>query len=194
MQERSVLRVVSTGHHREREHVNDLRPEYEETDDSQAVYRVKDTVTYHIDLSAHDAQHGGWKAAPRDLDLQVSLVMLDPFVVTKLSATPPSTSVPGTTGIAETTNATTRYSATFRLPDRHGVFSFVVDWKRNGWTFLNTKDTAPVRPFNHDEHPRFLSAAYPYVAGSFSTMIAFLLFSTLWLLVKDVPSQKVKTQ
>lgn len=90
--------------------------------------------------------------------------MLDPYITVPLEAVAPS-----------------RYAATFDVPDRHGVFTFVVDWKRHGWTYIHTRDTAPVRPFNHDEYPRFLSSAWPYMAGSVSTVAAFLVFSTLWL-------------
>ncbi len=28
-----------------------------------------------------------------------------------------------------------KYSVTFRAPDRHGVFKFVVDYKRKGYVF-----------------------------------------------------------
>ncbi|KDN47994.1 Dolichyl-diphosphooligosaccharide-protein glycosyltransferase 48kDa subunit [Tilletiaria anomala UBC 951] len=189
MQEHSVLRVASTSHHRVRLNEKDTRPEYEESEDAQAVYRVKDLVTFHIDLAQH-LPMGGWQPAPSDLDLQVSLVMLDPYVTTKLSAAAPQTIV--SSGQTQT-NATTRYSASFRMPDRHGVFTFHVDWKRQGWSYIKTRDTAPVRPFNHDEHPRFLSAAYPYVSGAFSTMTAFVIFCTLWLVVKE-PKQKQKKQ
>ncbi|PWN47447.1 Dolichyl-diphosphooligosaccharide-protein glycosyltransferase 48kDa subunit, partial [Violaceomyces palustris] len=104
-------------------------------------------------------------------DLQVSLNMIDPFVTADLIATQGQGS----------TNTT--YLAKVRVPDRHGVYSFVVDWKRRGWSYVQTKDTAPVRPFNHDEHPRFLSSSWPYVSGAFSTMVAFVLFVTLWSLV-----------
>ncbi len=190
LQEHSVLRVASTGHHRVRASATDVRPDYEEDEESQSVYRVKDIVTFHVDLAQH-APQGGWQPAPLDLDLQVSLVMLDPYVTMSLSAEPARTVLDA--GAQTTSNATTRYSASFRLPDRHGVFTFHVDWKRQGWSYVKTKDTAPVRPFNHDEHPRFLSAAYPYVGGAFSTMTAFLLFSTLWLLLKEPVNQK-KTQ
>jgi hypothetical protein len=44
--------------------------------------------------------------------------MLDPHIRTAL---PP---VPGTLGT---------YSVTFRAPDRHGVYKFVIDYKRNGY-------------------------------------------------------------
>lgn len=103
--------------------------------------------------------------------------MLDPYITVPLLAQAPSSS-------SKTSN-TTRYAAQLRAPDRHGVFSFHIDWKRAGWTYLTSRDTAPVRPFNHDEHPRFLSAAWPYYAGAASMAVGFLGFSTLWLLVKD---------
>ena len=47
--------------------------------------------------------------------------MLDPHIRLTLS---PSPSKPGT------------YTATFRAPDRHGVFKFVIDYKRKGCVFL----------------------------------------------------------
>lgn len=43
--------------------------------------------------------------------------MLDPHVRTSL---PPVAGIPG------------KYSTSFRAPDRHGVFKFVVDYKRKG--------------------------------------------------------------
>ena len=39
----------------------------------------------------------------------------------------------------------------------------------------------PVVPPRHDEYPRFLSAAWPYYAGAFSTSAAFVLFVAVWL-------------
>lgn len=108
--------------------------------------------------------------------------MLDPHIRTAL---PPVAGVPG------------KYSVTFRAPDRHGVFKFVVDWKRKGfviflviignssflcrWTYLFSSTTVPVVPPRHDGYPRFLSAAWPYYAGAISTSVAFFLFSAIWL-------------
>ncbi|THG93820.1 hypothetical protein EW145_g8271 [Phellinidium pouzarii] len=92
--------------------------------------------------------------------------MLDPHIRTAL---PP---VPGTPGA---------YSLTFRAPDRHGVFKFVLDYKRKGWSFLRSAITVPVVPPRHDGYPRFLSAAWPYYAGAISTSAGFILFTALWL-------------
>ena len=49
--------------------------------------------------------------------MQLEFMMLDPHVRTALAPVPGS---PGT------------YSVQFRVPDRHGVFKFVVDYRRKG--------------------------------------------------------------
>jgi oligosaccharyltransferase complex subunit beta len=84
------------------------------------------------------------------------------------------------------------YRAAFRLPDRHGVFKFVVDYRRRGWTTLKTAMVAPVVPPRHDGYPRFLSAAWPYYAGAISTSVGFLVFATLWLAGDDREAKKGK--
>ena len=47
-------------------------------------------------------------------------------------------------------------------------------------------------PPRHDEYPRFLSAAWPYYAGAFSTSAAFILFVALWLAGDDREPKKNK--
>lgn len=153
--------------------------------------------TFNIDLLQHT--QAAWAPAPIDLDLQVSLVMLDPFVTTKLTARKqPVDLMPSSSNISkvelDTTPRLTRYSSTFRLPDKHGVYTFVVDWKRHGWSYISTRDTTPVRPLNSDEHPRFLHAAYPYVSGAASTAAAFLLFSLIWITSDDRIGKSLKKE
>ena len=113
--------------------------------------------------------------------------MLDPHVRISL---PPVPDTPG------------EYSVTFRAPDRHGVFKFVIDHRRKGcellcisrlfisvltnyescrWSTLQSSTTIPVVPPRHDGYPRFLSAAWPYYTGAISTSVGFFLFSLLWL-------------
>lgn len=163
-QERGVLRVVSTTHERVRANDQDVRPEYEEeVGVSTSMYRVKDDVFFSLQLASYENQ---WGPAPTDLDLQLAVTMLDPFITLPLKA-----HVDG--------NAT-RYQGTFRLPDRHGVFTLRVNWKRHGWTYVVTEDVVPVRPYNHDEYPRMLSSSWPYVSGALSTMLAFSVFAGLW--------------
>lgn len=204
-QQHGVLRVESTSHERVKQHENDLREQYEErqmTDGEngeikhvQRMYRIMDTVTYHIDISQHTPS--GWTPAPTDLDLQVSLVMLDPYITTNLTSTGAPQSVIASslnTTLSTTTPIFTRYSSTFRLPDKHGVYTFVVDWKRHGWSYIHTRDTAPVRPFNHDEHPRGLHSAWPYVTGAFTTIVAFLLFVVIWVCSSDEGMEGKRTK
>ncbi|KIJ32430.1 hypothetical protein M422DRAFT_52862 [Sphaerobolus stellatus SS14] len=121
---------------------------------------------YSIDISAFDGNTGTWVPYSGLNDLQLDFTMLDPHIRTFLRP------VKGKIGV---------YEVTFRVPDRHGVFKFVVDYKRKGYTFLHSDTVVPVVPPRHDEYPRFLSAAWPYYAGAISTSIGFVLFSALWL-------------
>lgn len=174
-QERGVLRVTRTAHQRLRAHEHDVRPDYEESEHTSSMYRIKDTVSYSIGVTMFDGQT--WGPAPSDLDLQLSAVMLDPYVTVPL--------VPH-----RGANATV-YEADLRLPDRHGVFTLRVNWKRRGWSYVMADDVVPVRPFNHDEYPRMLSSSWPYVAGAFSTMLGFAAFVYLWL---TMPAEKLASK
>lgn len=133
--------------------------------------------TYTTYISKFDAASDSWKPFSGLSDLQLEFTMLDPHVRTSL---PP---VPGSPG---------KYSVTFRAPDRHGVFKFVVDYKRAGWTHLHSSTVAPVVPPRHDGYPRFLSAAWPYYVGAISTSVGFVLFSALWLAGDDRDMRKKK--
>jgi oligosaccharyltransferase complex subunit beta len=75
--------------------------------------------TAHI--SKYDPTTSSWVPYSGLNDLQLEFTMLDPHVRTAL---PP---VPGHAGV---------YSVTFHAPDRHGVFKFVVNYKRKG--YVNT--------------------------------------------------------
>jgi hypothetical protein len=52
-----------------------------------------------------------------------------------------------------------------------GVFKFVLDHRRHGWTILKSTTTVPIVPPRHDGDPRFLSAAWPYYVGAISTRL-----------------------
>lgn len=72
-------------------------------------------------ISKYDPKTSTWVPYSGLKDLQLEFTMLDPHIRTAL---PP---VPGHAG---------KYSVTFRAPDRHGVFKFVIDYKRRG--YVNT--------------------------------------------------------
>ena len=138
---------------------------------------------YTAYISAYDPETASWKPYSDITDMQLEFTMLDPHIRITL---PPVAGEPG------------KYQVQFRAPDRHGVFKFVVDWRRKGYvhvhpnftnvtdrfirfSFLQTATTVPVVPPRHDQYPRFLSAAWPYYAGAISTSVGFFLFAALWL-------------
>ncbi|WFD27211.1 oligosaccharyl transferase glycoprotein complex, beta subunit [Malassezia nana] len=174
-QERGVLRVMRSSHHRVRADERDVRPDYEELEGTTSMYRIKDTVAYELEISMYDGQ--AWQPAPADLDLQLSAVMLDPYVTVPLEAKKGPNS--------------TLFRGHLRLPDKHGVFTLRVQWRRHGWSYMVAEDVVPVRPFNHDEYPRMLSSAWPYMAGAFSTMLGFVAFVYLWL---TLPAEKLASK
>ncbi len=94
--------------------------------------------------------------------------MLDPYIRTTLKQVDYSSSFG-------------RFEAKFRLPDVYGVFTFKVNYKRTGLTYILAEDQVSIRPFRHNEYPRFLTAAYPYYASTGSMVVGFLVFSAVWL-------------
>lgn len=74
-----------------------------------------------------------------------------------------------------------KFSTTFKVPDVYGVFTFKVEYNRKGYGYLNSITRVPVRPFRHNEYERFIDAAYPYYAGSFSMMAGLFVFSWFFL-------------
>ncbi|THU76956.1 Dolichyl-diphosphooligosaccharide-protein glycosyltransferase 48kDa subunit [Dendrothele bispora CBS 962.96] len=153
-QESLVLRIDSTTHH------------LVGTSVPKEHYTTNDVVEYVAQISRFNPSKDKWEPYSGLDDLQLEFTMLDPHIRTAL---PP---VPGSPG---------KYAVTFRVPDRHGVFKFVVDYKRKGWTHLQSSTTVPVVPPRHDGYPRFLSAAWPYYAGAISTSLGFFLFSAIYL-------------
>jgi len=108
-QESNVLRIDSSNHHL----VNSTTP--------QEYYTINDNIVYDTHISKWNPTSGAWEPHSGLTDLQLEFTMLDPHVRTALSP------VPGKPG---------SYSVTFRAPDRHGVFKFVVNYKRKGFVIL----------------------------------------------------------
>ncbi|KAJ2913568.1 hypothetical protein MD484_g6824, partial [Candolleomyces efflorescens] len=165
-QENLVIRIEKVEHHL----VNGT--------ESKETYTINDNVEFSAYVSKWNPAKGEWQPYSGLKDLQLEFTMLDPFVRTAL---PPAKGAPG------------KYSTAFRVPDRHGVYKFVINHKRKGWSFLESSTTVPVVPPRHDGYPRFLSAAWPYYAGAISTSVGFFLFSTIWLAGEARDSKKGKT-
>lgn len=152
--ENLVLRIDSVRHHKLG------------GSETPEIYTTNDQIVYTARISKYDPATSSWVPHSGIQDLQLEFTMLDPHVRISL---PPVPNTPG------------EYSVTFRAPDRHGVFKFVIDHRRKGWSTLQSSTTVPVVPPRHDGYPRFLSAAWPYYTGAVSTSVGFLAFALLWL-------------
>lgn len=143
-----------------------LYPDPEITRNS-LVYRIKDEVVFGFNLE--QLQDGAWVPYTAD-DVQLDLVMLDPYIRQTLTRVSDS---PG------------RYSATLTLPDTYGIFKFRVMYRRPGLSTVTISRQVAVRPFKHDEYERFIASAYPYYASAMSMMAAFVVFSLAFLFTKE---------
>ncbi|KAI4276476.1 MAG: hypothetical protein L6R38_005666 [Xanthoria sp. 2 TBL-2021] len=134
------------------------------------IYRIKNDVTFNIEMSEYSFDHFSPFTVIPDDKLQLEFTMLSPFH--RLDLQPIST-----------TSNSTIYSATFRLPDQHGIFSFRVNYKRPFLTNVDVKREVTVRHFAHDEWPRswMISAGWVWIAGIWVTILGWVAFVALWL-------------
>jgi oligosaccharyltransferase complex subunit beta len=126
-------------------------------------YKLFDDIVYYIDITTWDSITKQWVPYVAN-DIYMEFVMLDPYIRM------PLTYVSGTS----------TYKAEFKIPDKHGVFQFKVDYKKPGYTFVQTATKIPIRPFKHNEYERFLFDAFPYYMTVFGTLIGFFVFVTFF--------------
>lgn len=132
-------------------------------------YRVKDVVSFAVDIEELDAVAGEWKpfavsAADGTPAVQLEVVMIDPYIRTKLAG-----------------DAKGRFSTRVTLPDVYGVYKFVVRYSALGYSNLLLEEQVSIHPFRHDQFERFIDVAFPYYASAFTTMAAFFLFGFVFL-------------
>ncbi|KAK5112758.1 hypothetical protein LTR62_003856 [Meristemomyces frigidus] len=141
-------------------------------EENPSIYRIKNNVHYTIALS--EWSHNSWQPfQPATSDaVQLEFSMLSPFHRLNLS--------PSTT---QSTANSTLLEADFTLPDQHGIFNFLVEYRRPFLTNIEEKRSVTVRHFAHDEWPRSfaISGAYPWIGGVWITIGAWVVFVALWL-------------
>uniref|UniRef100_F1L1C8 Dolichyl-diphosphooligosaccharide--protein glycosyltransferase 48 kDa subunit n=1 Tax=Ascaris suum TaxID=6253 RepID=F1L1C8_ASCSU len=133
-------------------------------------YTIMDDVDYEIDIE--ELKEGKWVPFTGK-DVQLEFVRIDPFVRTTLK------------------NTGGKLKAQFKLPDVYGVFKFLVDYRRIGYTHLYDVRQVSVRPLEHTQYERFIRSAYPYYASAFSMMLGVMLFSCVFLYHKEA-SKEIK--
>ncbi|QLQ81601.1 hypothetical protein HG537_0F03620 [Torulaspora globosa] len=146
----------------------------------QAPYKIKDVIQYNIGLSQWNGEQ--WQPYDAD-DVQFELKMIDPYYRLTLS--------PG-----KKENITRWYTTgDFRLPDHHGVFTFQVDYKRPGLTFVSVSDVKAIRHLAHDEYPRSweITNAGVYLSGIFAVIFAWIVFVIFFVSTSKV-NRKVNVE
>lgn len=138
-----------------------LYPDPELTRNS-LVYRIKDDISYS--MIVEEKVNGHWKPFSAD-DMQMELVMLDPYVRKTMTSDP----------------KTGKFTAVFTAPDSYGIYKFRVLYRRAGYSVLHAETKVSIRPFKHNEYERFIPSAYPYYSSAISAMLAFLVFSLFFL-------------
>ena len=68
------------------------------------------------------------------------------------------------------------YTYGLKTPWRLGIFKFVVDYKRPGYSYIDNKMEVSVIQLRHDEFPRFEVTGYPYYVNVFTLMAASFAF------------------
>jgi oligosaccharyltransferase complex subunit beta len=168
-----VLRVNSVDHYlMEQDGNNVSNPE---------IYRIKTDSKYTVSLSEYAWDKWTPFVVPEEDQLQLEFSMLSPYQ--RLNLAP----------IETTNNHETTYTTTFRLPDQHGIFNFMLNYKRPLLTNVEEKRTVSVRHMAHDEWPRsfVISGAWPWISGVGVTMVGFLAFCIVWMFSQPVQTATV---
>ncbi|KAL6947619.1 hypothetical protein ACO0RG_000195 [Hanseniaspora osmophila] len=150
--EKSVIKVNGAKHY----HAD--KTSYEELP-----YKTTDEVVYEILLS--EFKDNKW-IPYEGTDVQFELKMIDPYYRLTMNAEE---------NVGESKKFTT---GVFKLPDHHGVFTFQVDYKRPGLTYVESKSTHAIRNLAHTEYPRSweITNARVYLCSIFAVIGLWLVF------------------
>lgn len=124
-------------------------------------YTITDMAVFSMELE--QKVNDEWKPFSAR-DLQLEFVRIDPFIRTNVPLVSDG-----------------KYKVIFKIPDVYGVFKFLVDYKRIGYTSVFSSTQVSVRPLTHTQYERFIQSAYPYYFSAFSMMFGVFLFSFVFL-------------
>lgn len=166
--EKSVIRSVQAVH----SHADG-------TSYDEVPYKVKDDVVYSIGFSEWNGQK--WVPHVAD-DIQFELRQVDPYY--RITLTP-----------SENDSETQYYSTgKFMLPDRHGVFAFITDYRKIGLSFITDRDVKAIRHLANDEYPRSweISNSWVYISAICGVIAAWIFFVVSFATTSSV-SRKLET-
>ncbi|KAJ9155713.1 Dolichyl-diphosphooligosaccharide--protein glycosyltransferase subunit WBP1 [Pleurostoma richardsiae] len=141
------------------------------------IYRIKNDVTYSISISEWSWDKWTSFVVPEGDEIQLEFSMLSPFQRLPLKPL----------AAQESADATV-FGVSFKLPDHHGIFNFLVNYKRPFLTSIEEKNTVSVRHMAHDEWPRsyVISGAWPWLAGIGATVTGWLAFVLVWMFSQPI--------
>eukprot|EP00887_Chlorella_sp_A99_P006356 scaffold3.g6356.t1 len=169
--ERGVLRASHMRHHPVG---SEAQLDIYRINEEVGAFESVEAVVFSVEIQ--ELADGAWRPYRTD-DVQVELVMLDPYVRATLAHDGAGT-----------------FSTAIRLPDVYGVFKWVLEYRRPGYSRIELEEQVPIRPYKHNEYERFITqaraggarhgggmGAFPYyasiaamMAGFFVTGLAFL--------------------
>lgn len=179
LQQKGVLRLKFVEHFKNDEPQN-LNP---------TLYRIKDQAIYTIGVSEYS--NGKWvpyEISEEENQLQIAFKMLDPYQRIDMVPLGPALSSPD----IHTGDDIFIYLANFTVPDQHGIFTFDLDYKRSGLSFLSDQKVVTVRHLANDEFRRSwdIPNSWLYVASSALVTVAWFVFVVKYIYVTKVDSVK----
>ncbi|KAI5964865.1 WBP1 [Candida pseudojiufengensis] len=138
------------------------------------LYRIKDNALYTIGVSELiDGKWNPFEIKNQEDILQLSFKMLDPYQRLNLSPIGPVSSKENSSELDSFA-----YFVNFTVPDHHGMFTFELDYKRNGLSYISDKKVVTVRHLANDEFKRSwdISNSWLYIASTVIVILSWILF------------------
>ncbi|KAJ8904998.1 hypothetical protein NDN08_001510 [Rhodosorus marinus] len=143
-------------------------------EDQKATYRVKDDLVVKVNIMEWYYKQQQWEPFASD-DVQIEFTSMDPYARVRL--------VPQGNG---------SFEADVPVPDHYGVFKLEINHFRQGYTPISMYETMSIRPFWHNEYPRFILRAYPYYLSAVLNLVGVFVFAVAYLYSKEPKAKAVK--
>ena len=109
-------------------------------------------------------------------DVQIEFKLLDPVIVKYMNRIGDG-----------------KYECIFQTPDKFGVYTLIFDYKRPFLSYLEHKETIPLRTFRSTQVDRFGIGNYPFYVACGLMLFGFILFSFFYLHYEDENKELTKT-
>ncbi|GMM50252.1 dolichyl-diphosphooligosaccharide-protein glycotransferase [Starmerella bacillaris] len=141
-------------------HVNELG-------ESDVFYQVNEPVVYCAQVEEWDPKDGKWYAYLYRDEIQLELRMLDPYYRLNLKRTG---------------------CIAFNMPDQYGMFTFHLDYKTPGFSFLKDDQIVTVLQRSNDAWDRSwtITNSWVYLGGVTTSVMGFMAFVVLYLAAPSV--------